>query len=82
MSKEPDVFIRFIEVGADDPDRLLASQITDFLGGISIKRAVAIYSMAIQISFRDFKPSDQRLVLRTIAEACLRSWDANEEKSV
>lgn len=73
---DPDLYIRFIESGPDDPDRQTAVRVTNFLGGLDIRRATAIYALAITQSFRAMEEGHQRAVLRSIADACLQNWHA------
>lgn len=71
---EPDVIIRFVDAGHDDPDRQLALRITNFLAGMDIRQAVAVYSLAMSMSFREIEDGIQRAAMRAICEACFRSW--------
>jgi hypothetical protein len=75
MVQEPDVIIRFLEAGHDDPDRQMALRITNFLGGLEARQAIAVYSLAMTMSFRGWDDGVQRAALHAISEACLRSWD-------
>ena len=40
---EPDIIIRFLDAGHDDPDRQMALRITNFLAGMDIRQAVAVF---------------------------------------
>jgi hypothetical protein len=71
---EPDAIIRFLDAGHDDPDRQMALRITNFLAGIDIRKAAAVYSLAMTMSLRGLEDGHQRAALRAICEACLKSW--------
>jgi hypothetical protein len=71
---EPDVIIRFLDAGHNDPDRQMALRITNFLAGMEIRQAVAVYSLAMTMSLRGLEDGHQRAALRAICEACLKSW--------
>lgn len=71
---EPDIIIRFPEAGHDDPDRQMALRITNFVAGMDIRQAVAVYALAVQMSFRAMEDGHQRAAMRAICEACFRSW--------
>lgn len=71
---DPDFIIRFPEAGTDDPDRQIALRVTNFLAGMDIRQAVAVYALAMQMSFRGWEDGHQRVALRAICESCLMSW--------
>jgi DnaJ-class molecular chaperone len=71
---DPDIIIRFPEAGHDDPDRQMALRITNFVAGMDIRQAVAVYSLAMTMSFRQIEDGFQRAAMRAICEACFRSW--------
>lgn len=71
---DPDIIIRFPEAGHDDPDRQMALRITNFVAGMDIRQAVAVYSLAMTMSFRGIEDGIQRTAMRAICEACFRSW--------
>ncbi len=71
---EPDIIIRFPTAGHDDPDRQMALRITNFVAGMDIRQAVAVYALAMQMSFRGWEGGHQRVALRAICESCLKSW--------
>lgn len=72
--RDPDTIVRFLDAGHDDPDRQLALRITNFLGGMDVRRAVAVYSLAMSMSLRGIDDGTQRAAMRAICEACLKSW--------
>lgn len=72
-----DTITRFLASDPDDLDRQLALRITNFLGGMDVRRATAIYALAMQMSFRNVDDGNQRAILRAISEACLKSWALN-----
>jgi hypothetical protein len=74
IARDPDTIIRFLDAGHDDPDRQLALRITNFLGGMDVRQATAVYALAIQMSYRQMEDGLQRTVLRAISESCLKSW--------
>ena len=71
---DPDTIIRFLEADHDDPDRQIALRITNFLAGMDIRKAIAVYSLAMTMSLRGIEGGHQRAALRAICEACLKSW--------
>jgi len=71
---DPDIIIRFLDSSHDDPDRQMALRITNFIAGMDIRQAVAVYALAMQMSFRGWSDHHQRVALRAICEACLKSW--------
>jgi hypothetical protein len=73
---DPDAYIRFIEAGHDDPDRQMAVRVTNFLGGLELRRATAVYALAITQSFRSMGESHQRAAMRALVEACFINWEA------
>jgi hypothetical protein len=74
-TQDPDTIIRFLDAGHDDPDRQLALRVTNFLGGLDARQAIAVYSLAMSMSFRGWDEGIQRAALHAINEACLRSWE-------
>lgn len=72
--RDPDTIVRFLDSGHDDPDRQMALRITNFLGGMDIRQAVAVYSLAMSMSFRGIEDGTQRAAMRAICEACFKTW--------
>ena len=75
--RNPDTLIRFLDAGHDDPDRQMALRITNFVGGMNVRQAVAVYALALQMSFRGIDDGTQRAILRAISESCLKTWANN-----
>lgn len=73
MTRGPDVV--FSVAGHDDPDRQLALKVTNFLAGIPISQALAVYSLAMTQSFRDLEKHQHRMMLNALSVACMQSWD-------
>lgn len=74
-TKEPDGIIRFLKSDIRDPDRILALRVSNFLAGITVKQAAAVYALAISHSFRSvLNESDLIFVLRAMNEACIQNW--------
>jgi hypothetical protein len=57
--------------------REIALRITNFVAGMDIRRAVAVYALAMQMSLRGLDDGLQRAAMRSICEACLKGWAAN-----
>lgn len=70
--------VRFVESSMDDPDRQMALRITNFVGEMPLKRVVAIYALAIGMSFRGLGYRLQTSVLWSICEACRRTWATDD----
>ncbi len=66
--------LKLIEAGLDDPDRQMALRITNYVGNMPLKRVVAIYALAIGMSFRGVGFQPQTSVLWAICEACRATW--------
>lgn len=64
--------LKLIEAGLDDPDRQIALRITNYVGNMPLKRAIAIYALAIGMSFRGIGLQNQTSVLWAICEAWAR----------
>jgi hypothetical protein len=70
--------VRFLEAGPEDPDRQIALKITNFVGVLPLRRAVAIYALAIGMSFRNIGFQNQTAVLWSVAAACRRTWASDQ----
>ena len=67
--------VRYVEAGLDDPDRQIALRITNYVGELPLKRAVAIYALALGMSLRGIGHDNQVASLAAIQWSCLLTWD-------
>lgn len=75
----PDIVMNIVD--HLDPERRKALRIVNYVGEVSVTEAAAIYSMAMQMSFRDLDKAVQRCVLQAIMSSCQQFWttEHNEE---
>jgi len=78
----PDIVVVTSFVDMQDPEQQAALKIVNFIGKIRVDKAIAIYSMAIQMSLRGMEEKYHEAALKAIVKSCSEFWSGGDDGEI